>query len=68
MKLKRVPGIDPTGCDGCVFNNSDNPDGCYMPGSLDCGYDGCIYVLSEKVSPEERQNETKPRFNPEWGC
>lgn len=64
MKYKRVPWADPTGCKGCVFNHH----GCAMPEWAVCEFDGCIFVVDEEASPEEQQNETKPRFNPEWVC
>ena len=66
MKLKRVQGSYPTMCNGCVF---DRPEGCAKPlFETVCEFDGGIFVVDEEASPEEQQNETKPRFNPEWGC
>lgn len=65
MKLKRVPGAYPIGCNGCVF---DRYGGCSRPYRTVCEFDGDIFVVDEEASPEEQQNETKPRFNPEWGC
>ena len=65
MKLKRVPGKFFAGCNGCVF---DCPMGCARSHETVCEFDGDIFVVDEEASPEEQQNETKPRFNPEWGC
>ena len=65
MKYKRVPGAYRFGCIGCVF---DHYEGCARPYETVCDLDGYIYVVDEEASPEAQQNETKPRFNPEWGC
>lgn len=65
MKLKRVQGAYSTSCNGCVFSR---PDGCAKPHETVCEFDGDIFVVDEEASPEEPQNETKPRFNPEWVC
>lgn len=65
MKLKKVPGEYFAPCNGCVFNH---PMGCTKPHETVCEFDGDIFVVDEEASPEEQQNETKPRFNPEWGC
>jgi len=64
VKLKRVQGTYPTMCNGCVF---DRPEGCAKPYETVCEFDGDIYVVDEG-DLEEQQNETKPKFNPEWGC
>lgn len=65
MKYKRVPGSYPTMCNGCVF---DTPGGCTKPHETVCQFDGDIFVVDEEASPEAQQNETKPRFDHEWGC
>jgi len=65
MKLKRVPGTYFAMCNGCVF---EGHEGCARPCGTICELDGNIFVVDEEASPEEQQNETKPRFNPEWGC
>ena len=65
MKYKRVPGVVPTRCEGCVF---EGHEGCARPYGTVCELDGYIFVVDEEDSPEAQQNETKPRFNPEWGC
>ena len=65
MKLKRVPGAYSPSCNGCVFSS---PEGCTKPHEIVCEFDGNIFVVGEEASPEEQQNETKPRFNPEREC
>ena len=65
MKYKRVPGVVPTGCEGCVFGHAD---GCVKPYETVCEFDGNVFVIDEEALLEEQQNETKPRFKPEWGC
>lgn len=65
MKLKRVPGKFFAGCNGCIF---DCHEECARPYGTVCEFDGDIFVVDEEDSPEAQQNETKPRFNHEWGC
>ena len=64
MKLKLVSRKNSVCCSGCVFDG----DGCQLPEQFFCGNLRQIYVVDEEASLEEQQNETKPRFKPEWGC